>query len=175
MSERAPSGYRLQEAVTILAQARELLMADEALAGDQDLLADYLASDPATCEPMEAIHELARAIIYMEVMAKASKERAAEIAARGARFKQRAETWRGALKSVMEVLDIKRLNQPDFGASLGKGRARIIADVNLLPDEFVKIERTAKLAEIGKAMDDGVEVLGAVRANAETQLTIRRG
>ena len=172
---RAPSAFRLQEAVTILAQHRELLMADEAFAADQDLQADYLASDPATCDHMEAIHALARFILAMEDMAKAAKERAAEIAARGARFKQIAETRRHALKSVLEVLDIKRLSQPDFGASLGKGKGRVIADVDLVPEEFVKVERIPRLAEIGKALDAGIEVPGAVRSNPESQLTLRRG
>jgi hypothetical protein len=158
-----------------LAQARELLLQDEAFAADQDLQADYLASDPTTCDHMEAIHALARFIILMEDVAKAAKERAAEIAARGARFKQIAETRRQALKSAMETLGIKRLSQPDLGASLGQGKGRVIADLELLPEQYVKVERTPRLLEISKALDAGIDVPGAVRSNPESQLTIRRG
>jgi hypothetical protein len=175
MSDRAPSNFRLQEAVTILAQARELLMQDEALASDQDLLADYLASDPATCDSMEMLSRLGRAILATEDMAKLSKERAAEIAERSARFKQRAVGMRATLKSVMELLNIRRISEPDLGASLGQGKGRVIADVELLPEQYIKVERTARLAEIGKALDAGIDVPGAVRSNPESQLTIRRG
>jgi Siphovirus Gp157 len=170
---RPPSQFRLHEAVTILAQARELLMADEALATDQDLLADYLASDPATCDSMDVVNALARAIIATEDMAKAAKERAAEISARAARFKQRADGMRNTLKTVMQLLDLKRLSQPDFGASLGMGKGRIIV-TGELADEFVKIERAPSLTEIGRALDAGIEVENAVRSNPEPNVTIRR-
>lgn len=173
MSERAPSGYRLQEAVTLLMQSRELLLADEALAADQDLLAEYLASDPQTCDAFEVVNMLARAIIATEDMAALSKERAKQIAERGARFKQRADSMRVTLKTVMQVLDLKRLSQPDFGASIGTGKGRVIV-TGELADEWVKIERTPKLAEIGKALDAGQEVENAVRSNPEPQITIRR-
>jgi Siphovirus Gp157 len=170
---RSPSSFRVQEAVTLLVQARDLLLADEALAADQDLMADYLGSDPATCDSMDVVHALVRAIISTEDMAKAAKERAAEINARGARFKARADGMRNTLKTVMQLLEVKRLIQQDFGASLGMGKGRIIV-TGELADEFVKIERAPSLTEIGRAMDAGVEVENAVRSNPEPTVTIRR-
>jgi hypothetical protein len=47
--------------------------------------------------------------------------------------------------------------------------------VDLVPEQYIKVERTPRLAEIGKALDAGIEVPGAVRSNPEAQLTIRRG
>jgi hypothetical protein len=170
---RAPSNYRLQEAVSLLMQSRDLLLADETLASDQDLLADYLASDPETCDAFEVVNTLARAIIATEDVAKAAKERAAEISARGARFKARAESMRTTLKTVMQLLELRRLSQPDFGASLGMGKGRVIV-TGELADEYVKIERIPVLTEIGRALDAGIEVENAVRSNPEPQITIRR-
>jgi hypothetical protein len=177
---RAPSNYKLQEAVTtLLVQTRNLVLADESLASDSGLLSDYLASDPATCDSVDVVIQLGRAIIATEDMAKMSKERAKQISERGARFKQRADMLRAQLKSVMELLGQPgkpfKISQPDYGASIGRGKARIIiTDESKLADEYVKIERTPKLAEIGTALDDDVEVEGAVRGNPEPQLTIRR-
>jgi hypothetical protein len=171
----APSSFRLQEAVQLLLEHRTLLLQDDALASDQDLLADYLSSDPETCDSMEMLARLGRAILATEDMARLAKERAAEIADRGARFKQRAVGMRATLKSVMELLNIRRLSEPDFSASLGQGKGRVIADVELIPGQYVKVERTPRLAEIGKALDAEIEVPGAVRSNPESQLTLRRG
>lgn len=169
----APSAFRIQEAVTLLQRARQSLLEDDELAADLDLMADYLASDPETCDAFEVLHRLARAIISTEDLEKAAKERARQIAERGQRFARRAETLRTTLKTAMQVLNVRLLSQPDFGASLGMSKGRVIV-TGELADEFVRIKREPMLTEIGKALNEGTEVANATRGNPEPVIVIRR-
>ncbi len=172
---RPPSAWQIGEAMSILMQARERLRTDPEIAEDADLLTDYLESDPETCDAFEQLHRLARAAIAMEDYAKLARARANEIIARARRYDQREEMLRDTLKQAMQALDIRRISQPDFSASVGKGKAGvIITDDALLEERFVKIERTPCKREIGEALDAGEQVLGAVRGNPMPQLTIRR-
>lgn len=155
--------------------ARERLLGDEELAADQDLLHDWLASDPETCEAFEQLSQLTRAIIALEGQEKLAKERAAEITERARRFGNRAEGLRDTLKMVLEALGQTRLREADFSVSIGPGRAKVlITDEREVPDSFCKIERRPLLREIGEALDRGDDVPGAVRGNPQAVLTIRR-
>lgn len=175
MSTRAPSPYQLQQAFAVLMAARERLLADEELAADQDLMRDWLASDPETCEAFEQLPQLARAIIALEGQEKLAKERAAEITERARRFGNRAEGLRDTLKAALEVLGQTRLREADFSVSIGPGRPKVlITDEREVPDAFCKTERRPLLHEIGEALDRGDDVPGAVRSNPSPILTIRR-
>lgn len=172
---RAPSAWQLNEAMSLLQQARERLRADPELAEDADLLGDFLESDPETCDAFEQLHRLARAAMNAEDYGKMARGRAAEIVARARRYDQREEMLRDTLKQAMQALDIRRISQPDFTASVGKGKAGVvIVSEDELPEEFVKTVKTPMKREIGEALDAGKEVAGAVRGNSQPQLTIRR-
>ncbi len=172
---RPPSAWQIGEAMSILMQARERLRTDPEIAEDADLLTDYLESDPETCDAFEQLHRLARAAIAMEDYAKLARARANEIIARARRYDQREEMLRDTLKQAMQALDIRRIQQPDFGVTLTKPKAGVkIIDETLLEDCFVKTTRTPLKREIGEALDAGEVVAGAVRGNPEPSLLIRR-
>ena len=174
-SDRQPSAWALESAVSLLQQARARLLQDEEFQGDQDLLADYLASDPETCEAMDILPRMARGIIALEGQEKLAKERAAEIAERARRFGNRAEMLRQTLLDAMTALTLPRIRAPDFSVSIGKGRAKVlITDERALPDQFCRIERRPLLREIADALDGGADVPGATRSNVGPQLTIRK-
>lgn len=172
---QAPSSWALMVAINILRNARERLRTDPDLANDDDLLADFLESDPDTCEAFEQLHHLARAALAMEDYAKLARVRANEITERARRFDRREEMLRDTLKRAMIALNIRRVSQPDFGASLTKPKAGVkITDETLLEERFVKVTRTPRKQEIGEALDAGEDVAGAVRGNPEPGLLIRR-
>ncbi len=172
---RPPSSWQISEAMSILMQARERLRTDPEIAEDADLLTDYLESDPETCDAFEQLHRLARAAIAMEDYAKLARARANEITARARRYDQREEMLRDTLKQAMQALDIRRISQPDFSASVGKGKAGVmITSEDELPAEFVKTVKTPMKREIGEALDAGTEVPGAVRGNSMPTLILRR-
>lgn len=175
MADGPPSSYAVMEAMNILREARNRLLADPELANDADLLTDFLESDPETCEAFEQLHHLGRAALAMEDYAKMARARANEIAARAKRYDQREEMLRDTLKQAMLAIGAKRIRQPDFSANVGKGKAGVvIVSEDDLPEEFVKTTRTPMKREIGEALDAGADVPGAVRGNPQPQLTIRR-
>jgi len=172
---RAPSGFQLTDAMSVLMQAVGKLRDDPDLEADADLLADFLASDPETCDEMEVLHRLARAAISVEDMGKMARARGAEIIARARRYDAREAALRDWLKQAMEALSLKRISAPDFTASISRGRAGVVVtDETKLEERFVKVERTPMKKEIGEALDAGEVVEGAVRGNPMPQLRLLR-
>jgi hypothetical protein len=50
----------------------------------------------------------------------------------------------------------------------------VLTDADLVPDEFVRIERHVQLTPIKEAIEAGREVPGAVMSNGSTVLRIRK-
>ena len=74
----------------------------------------------------------------------------------------------------MGAAGLNKLMMPDFTASLGQGRPRVIVvDEALIPETFWKTERTLRKADLGKALKDGEQIAGAALSNAEPVLTVR--
>lgn len=148
-----------------------LLAAYPELAGDEQALADTLEGETGLPDAVAAmIRKARRAEAFEEACAKL----AAETRDRGSRFGQQAIALRNSALSLMQSADMNKLEQPDFTASVSKGRGKvIIADETALPDAMFRTTRAPDKAAIGDALKGGQTVPGALLSNPEPTLTVR--
>jgi hypothetical protein len=170
-----PSGYQLEQAMSVLLSARTRMLEDPELSTDDVMIAAILESDPETCDAFELLHKVARAALHAKDMAAAAKQRAAEIAGRQKRFEHREETLRGILFAAMQAMGNISINQPDFDASIAAGGMSVfITNEAKIPEEYIKTVRTPMKKEIADAMRHGIVIEGAEWGNSMPSLRLRR-
>jgi hypothetical protein len=169
----APSSYRMEQAMSVLLAVRQRLLQDDPdLADDERLFADMLEGESG--DAMEVLDRVLRAAVYAKTMAKAAKERAAEIGERAARYERREASLRGAAFAVLDALGLPKRELPDLTASIRAGQpAVVITDETALPEVFVRVKREPDKTLIGAALRAGREVPGAVMNNSMPTLTVR--
>jgi Siphovirus Gp157 len=138
---------------------------------DEQTLAD-------TVEGLTDLHEILQAVI------RAAFGRGPRLGAQGPycrdggqgeRLQDRAAKRRQIAKEVMTELDIKKLEAPDFTASIRPGMpALVVLDEAEIPSIYweprdPKLNRTALSADLKQ----GAEVAGATLSNPEPILTVR--
>ena len=111
-----------------------------------------------TLEGMTSLHEKLAAVIRSQQhdsdISKALKERIGVMRERLKRFENRIDKKRELVTYVMECADIRKLNEPDFSASLRLVSPSLhIIDENAVPDKFwnpqpAKLDRQALLAHL---------------------------
>ena len=111
-----------------------------------------------TLEGMTSLHEKLAAVIrsqqYDSDISKALKERIGEMRGRLKRFENRIEKKRELVTYVMECADIRKLNEPDFSASLRLVPPSLhVIDETAVPEKFwspqpAKLDRQALLAHL---------------------------
>ena len=93
---------------------------------------------------------------------------------RKARMMARADKRRHIAQSLMNAVEMGKLEQPDFTASLRFVPPKVeISDEDALPDQFVKITRVPDKTAIREALARGEAVPGAGLGNGSETLTIR--
>lgn len=149
----------------------------------EHLLAEYREIDDETLrDTLEGISSLPEALAavvrtYLEDLALAAALgiRINDMQERIGRIEARAEKKRLAIVSVMERADMRKLEQPDFTASLrAVPPGLVIADGSLVPEGYwrpqaPKLDRRALLA----ALTAGTVVPGASLGNGGSTLAVR--
>lgn len=151
---------------------REYLLTEYREALDEETLRDTLEGISSLPEALAAV---VRSYLDDLTFAAALGTRIGEMQQRLVRIEARAEKKRATITSVMEQGDIKRLEQPDFTASLrAVPPGLVIADETLIPAEFWK-SQPAKLDKRGvlAALHTRQNVPGATLGNGGTTLTVR--
>jgi hypothetical protein len=156
--------------VTYLAIKERLLAAWPDL--DSETLAD-------TLEGITALHEIIAAVIRSalvdETLVSGLRLRLDEMKGRLSRLQIRAEKKRQLAFEAMSEAGLKKLEQPDFTASLRTGSpSLVLAAESNIPSEYwvpqpPKLARQALLA----ALKQGVDVPGAKLSNARSSLSVR--
>lgn len=142
------------------------------LADDSQALADTLDGE---AEAKDIIAKLIRESRVDFAMVDGLSEIIGENRERRDRVERRALRQRQAAQELLEAIGERKIERPDFTASIGASRASVrITDEAALPDELCRIEttRTPDKAAIQSALANG-PVPGAVLSNGGTQLTIR--
>lgn len=132
-----------------------------------------------TLEGMTNLHEKLASVIRSQQhdsdISKALKERIGVMRDRLKRFENRIEKKRELVTYVMECADIRKLNEPDFSASLRLVPPSLhISDENTIPEEYwsqqpPKLDRQALLAHLKTSKD----VPGVSLTNGTQTVSIR--
>lgn len=138
---------------------------------DEQTLAD-------TTEGLTDLHELLAAIVRGaledEMLADALKARMIEMAERRERFQHRAEKRRELARDVMIEADVKKLQMPDFTASLKNAPPHVVVtDENLIPETFWEMRPHLRKNDLLAVLKDGVEVEGVALSNSGMSLSVR--
>lgn len=148
-----------------------LLASFPELVDDPQALSDTLDGETGL---LDAIDVLIRASRADEAMESALDGMIGEMRERKARIGSRAAKQREAALALMQAADIKKLERPDFTATVSAGRAKVtIADESLIPSQFTRTKVEPDKTAIKAALDAGLVVAGAVLGNVEPILTIR--
>ena len=132
-----------------------------------------------TVEGLTDLHQILEAIIRAaledQALANGLKVRMGEMQERLARFEDRASKRRQIAKDVMVELDLKKLQAPDFTASIRPGiPSLMVIDEAAVPSIYweprdPKLNRQGLLADLKQ----GVEITGVSLANPEPVLSVR--
>jgi hypothetical protein len=161
--------------VEIHKQMRERLLADyPALADDAAALADTLEGES---DLDKAIVALLRSADDDGMMVGGINERMGELIERKTRLENRIEAKRNLAFWAMTEAGLPKLTAPDFTASIGASRAKvIITDAALIPPDYFNEPKPPEPNKtlIGQALKDGHTVPGCVLSNGGQTLTIRK-
>lgn len=169
----APSGYRVEQALSAWHSARSRLLTEDAdLAHDEAALSELLGSEEG--DVRDVLARLLRAACMATLMANSAGEMANEIKARQDRYKRRADSMRGTAFAIMDALGERRLELPDLTASIRAGTPSvIITDEAALPAEYIRITKAPDKAAILADLKQGVVVEGAQLSNGIPSLAVR--
>jgi Siphovirus Gp157 len=139
---------------------------------DEQTLAD-------TVEGLTDVHEILGAVIRAalvdEALARGLKCRVADMQDRLQRLQDRAAKRRAIVKDVMVNLDIKKLDAPDFSASIRAGMpALVVLDEDEVPSIYwERGEPTLKRQLLAHELKQGNEIEGVTLSNPEPVLSVR--
>jgi Siphovirus Gp157 len=133
--------HQQAQAAAIIVSLKQRLLAEcPDIEEDPKLWLDTLDGQTDT---VDTIRHLIRASIDADVLAEATRQRQAEIAARAERAERRKQAFRAAAVTLMDLAGLARLPEPDFNARVQAGQPQLGAlDLDALPPEFVDVEVT---------------------------------
>ena len=139
---------------------------------DEQTLAD-------TVEGLTDVHEILQAIIRAaladEAMVTGLKGRISDMEGRLERLADRAVKRRQIARDVMVELDLKKLDAPDFTASIRPGMpALMVLNEEAVPSIYWEPrEPRLKRQELATELKQGAEIAGVTLSNPEPILSVR--
>jgi Siphovirus Gp157 len=139
---------------------------------DEQTLAD-------TVEGLTDLHEIVQAVIRAaladEALARGLKCRISDMQGRLDRLEDRASKRRQIARDMMLELDLKKLNAPDFAASIREGTASLmVIDEDAVPSIYWQpSEPRLNRQELAYELKQGAEIAGVALSNPEPVLSVR--
>lgn len=123
----------------------------------------------------DIIEAIIRSAVVDEALAKGLRCRIAEMQDRLSRLQDRASKRRQIAKDVMVELDIKRINAPDFTASVRPGLPALLVlnEDDVPPMYWQPSEPHLNRQELTRDLKQGVEVAGATLSEPDPVLSVR--
>lgn len=123
----------------------------------------------------DIIEAIIRSAVVDEALAKGLRCRISEMQDRLARLQDRASKRRQIAKDVMVELDIKRINAPDFTASVRPGlpALQVLNEEDVPPMYWQPSEPHLNRQELTRDLKQGVEVAGATLSEPDPVLSVR--
>jgi hypothetical protein len=174
MTDRPPSAYQTEQAISVWQSIRARLMQDDLLEDETELTR---LLGPVEAEIDDILARLLRGAVHAKSMAEAAGERIDDIKARQTRYKAREEAMRSTAYAILEVTGRKRVELPDLTASIRNGtQSAMIVDEAAIPDIYVEevIVRKIDKQTVLSVLKSGGEVPGAFLSNGLSSLSIRR-
>lgn len=141
------------------------------LAEDAHALADTL---DGVSDATEVVATLIRGSREDAAFVKALGGLIDEMAERKERYAARADRRRETAMRFMERLERRKVEFPDFTASVVAGRRSVIvADPAAVPDDLCRIKREPDKTAIREAIEEGKKVPGAFLSNGGETLSVR--
>ena len=170
---KAPSGYRIEQAVAAWQSARaRLLHEDDELAHDESALIELIGAAEGDIETILA--RVLRAARHAKAMADAAALQIEEMQTRKARYSRRNDSMRATAFALMDALGKPKMELPDLTATIRKGQPSAVAtNEDATPDIYVRIERKPDRATILSALKAGIPVEGWELSNSLPTLSIR--
>ena len=139
---------------------------------DEQTLAD-------TVEGLTDLHEIVQAVLRAaladEALVRGLKRRISDMQGRLDRLEDRASKRRQIAKDVMVELDLKKLNAPDFTASIREGiPSLMVLNEDAVPSIYWQpSEPRLKRQELAYELKQGAEIDGVALSNPEPVLSVR--
>jgi hypothetical protein len=139
---------------------------------DEQTLAD-------TVEGLTDLHEIVQAVIRAalsdEALVLGLKCRISDMQGRLDRLQDRAAKRRQIARDVMVELDLKKLNAPDFTASIREGiPSLMVINEDAVPSIYWQpSEPRLKRQELAYELKQGAEIAGVALSNPEPVLSVR--
>lgn len=156
-----------------MSAAMSLLASMSDDAEDEILKLDMLEGET---DALEIVRHLVRVALDAQSMAAAAKARIDDLEARRDRFEIRANSARETVQAMLEALDIRKLQEPDFTVSLRPTPPKVLVpEPDKLPDEFWRVttSRTVDKPLVMAALNSKRDVPGATLSNGGVSLQVR--
>jgi Siphovirus Gp157 len=167
-----PAGDRgLTMAATTYLTIRDRIRAQDPQI-DEQTLAD-------TVEGLTDVHEILQVVIRSaladEALVSGLKCRISDMQGRLERLQDRAAKRRQIARDVMVELDLKKLNAPDFAASIREGTPSLmVLNENEVPSIYWQPSQPRlKRQELANELKQGEEIPGVALSNPEPVLSVR--
>lgn len=135
---------------------------------------DFTTLVESECDVVERIRRMLRAARYEATQADALATLIAEMRERKVRRENKAERLRSIAAWAMQEAELRRIEAPDFTASLAAGRSPVsISDADALPESLCRIKREPDKLAIRAALEAGQVVPGATLGNPYPILNVR--
>jgi hypothetical protein len=171
---RLPSGEALERAVSMFQQLRDIYGLDPTLAEDEAEIRAQLDAADIT-HPDILLARLIDAAVWADRRETEADDIRREVTARRDRYRARQSNIRVIIAQLLDALEIKSHRARYGAASLAPGPVSVLlTDAELVPDEYVRIERHIQWTPIRAAIEAGAEVPGAVLSNPGPVLRIRK-
>jgi hypothetical protein len=162
--------------LTFAATANYRSICDRIRAQDPQIDEQTLAD---TVEGLTDLHEIVMAIIRAaladEALARGLKCRISDMQGRLDRLEDRASKRRQIAKDAMVELDLKKLNAPDFTASIREGTPSLmVINEDAVPSIYWQpSEPRLNRQELAYELKQGAEIAGVALSNPEPVLSVR--
>ena len=122
----------------------------------------------------EILASIIRCALADEALASGLKGRLEDMQGRLERLKHRAEKRRQLARDVMLELELKKLDAPDFTASIRPGAATLLViDETLVPKKYWEREPRLNRQELVSDLKRGAEIAGVALSRPEPVLSVR--
>jgi hypothetical protein len=170
---RAPSAYRMEQAMSALTAARARLLAEDPTIADDDVLMHDMLDGEAN-DALPVLHRMLRAAVEADRLAKDAEAWVKDVKAREARYKRRSEAFRAMAFAAMDALELRRIEAGDLTASIVQPRPGVrVTDETALPAEFLRTRTEPDKTAIKAAIEAGQIVPGAETSNGLPTIQIR--